>query len=71
MTGWGRRQLNEVSWHRNPLGEYFVFGEVGSGENSVIVTLCRRKTERAIKAAYAHYKRYLGTPMNNVTREKC
>ena len=70
MSSWGKRRLNAVSWMRNPRGEYFVFGQVGTGSNRTIVTLASRRTAKAIKDAYRKYQAYIGDLMNDVPREK-
>jgi ABC-type molybdenum transport system ATPase subunit/photorepair protein PhrA len=69
-TRWGKRELNEISWEMNPNGEFFLFGEVGTGKDSVVVTLAYRSTQPAILKAFYKYKKYLGRPMNDVPREK-
>lgn len=66
---WGKRRLNAVSWMKNHLGEYYVFGEVGSGKDGVTATLAHRKTKPGILRAYRKYQRYVDTLMNNVPRE--
>jgi len=66
---WGKRKLNEVSWMRNHLGEYYVFGEVGSGKDEVTVTLAHRETKPGILRAYRKYRKHLGKLMNEVPRE--
>jgi len=65
-----RRRLNKVSWERNPRGEYFVFGKVGSGENSYIKTLAYRKTKASIVKVAKKYERYVGLPIKEVPRDK-
>ncbi len=65
-----RRQLNKVSWMRNRLGEFAVFGEVGSGKNSYTATLAYRKSKAGILNAYKKFQRYIGTPIKDVPREK-
>lgn len=63
---WGKRRLNKIWWTRNWLGEYFVFGEVGSGKNSVVTTLAHRKTRKGIINAKNYFLRYVGRMMNEV-----
>jgi len=63
-----RRQLNKVSWMRNPQGIYYVFGEVGSGKNSYVTTLAMRKTKPAILKVHRKYESYIGTPIRNVPK---
>jgi ABC-type molybdenum transport system ATPase subunit/photorepair protein PhrA len=70
MAGWGKRELNQVSWEMNPHGEFFVFGEVGTGKDTTVVTLASRSSKASIIRAYYKYKKYLGVPMNDVPREK-
>lgn len=65
---WGKRKLNAVSWMRNPLGEYFVFGEVGSGKDQVTITLAYRKTKPGIMRVYRRYRGYIDRLMNKVPR---
>lgn len=65
---WGKRRLNKIVWHRNWLGEYFVFGVVGSGKDSTVVTLAYRKTRKGIIRAKNKYVKYVGELMNNVPR---
>lgn len=65
-----RRQLNKVSWSQNRLGEFHVFGKVGSGKNSYIATLACRKTKAGILNAYKKFQRYIGTPIKGVPRER-
>lgn len=69
LNDWGKRRLNKVSWKVNPNGEYYVFGVVGTGKNSTIVTLAYRKTRGAISLAYKKFERHLGELMNEVPRE--
>jgi hypothetical protein len=69
MSSWGKRQLNAVSHMRNPLGEYFVFGQVGTGSSRTIVTLAHRRSQKAVMVAYHKYQRYIGDLMNDVPRE--
>lgn len=66
---WGKRRLNAVSWARNHLGEFYVFGSVGSGKGNVVVTLAYRKTKPGILKAYRKYQGYVGELMNDVPRE--
>jgi len=63
------RHVNEVSWHENRLGEFFVFAEVGTGKDSLVVTLAHRKTKAGIITAFKKYKRYLGKPISDVPRK--
>ena len=70
MSGWGKRRLNQVWTHKNRLGEFFVFGQVGTGNNRTIITLAERKTLPAIQDALKKYERYVGDLMNDVPREK-
>ena len=65
-TNWGRRRLNAVSWRENRHGEFFVFGQVGSGKSSVVVGLAYRRTKPGILRAYRKYQGYVGWLMNNV-----
>lgn len=66
---WGKRRLNKVSWTLNHLGEYYVFGSVGTGRDNVMVTLAYRKTKPAIMKVYRKYQGYVGELMNDVPRE--
>ena len=70
MSRWGKRRLNKVTWMRNHLGEFYVFGFVGSGKDETTVTLAYRATKPAIMRAYHKYQRYLGRLMNEVPRER-
>lgn len=63
---WGQRRLNDVSWHRNPNGWYYVFGLVGSGKNAVVATLSHRRNKSAIMRDYDKYKRYIGEMMAHI-----
>ena len=67
---WGKRRLNKVVWHRNPLGEFFVFGFVGSGKDETTTTLAYRATKPAIMRAYRKYQGYIGELMNDVPQER-
>lgn len=66
---WGKRKLNAVSWMKNHLGEFYVFGSVGSGKDSVTVTLAYRATKPGIMRIYHKYQRYVGRLMNEVPRD--
>ena len=66
QSHWGKRELNEVSWKMNHLGQFYVYGEVGTGKDSVVMTLAHRSTKPAIIRMYNLYKKYLGRPMADV-----
>jgi hypothetical protein len=63
---WGKRRLNRVSWVRNPLGEFFVFGFIGTGKDETVTTLAYRATKPAIMKVYHKYQQHIGELMNDV-----
>lgn len=65
-----KRRLNKVSWMRNRLGEFFVFGQVGSGKNTTIMSLAHRRTQPKIVAAYRKYMKYKGKLYSDVPKDK-
>lgn len=70
QSGWGKRRLNQVWTFKNRLGEYFVFGRVGTGKDRTIVTLAARRDSTAIQDALKKYERYVGDLMNDVPQER-
>lgn len=63
------RLLKQVSWHENRLGEFHVFGEFGTGKNSIVITLAYRKTKEGIRSAFKKFERYLDKPRYQVPVE--
>jgi len=67
---WGKRRLNKLSWTRNHLGEYYLFGFVGTGKDETVVTLAYRKTREGIISIKNKYVKYIGELMNDVPRDR-